>query len=238
MESRIEFDPLLFQDRLHFLQCRLQSAGHITRVCAILAGHCHEHSRLSLNESVSEFRLRALDHASHILQPHADIVRVEYDHFAQKVSVERLAFGLHDDTLIFGFHIPCAHHSGGQARGCDYVGDCQIIRNQPIRLDLNLQLAHLPAEGAALGYSFDREQARLERPIGKGAQLHRRKLFRNQPYLEQIHRGGGERRHFGRLYAQRHLPGRFDQFFADHLSRRQYIGALFEHRGNDGKPLN
>ena len=98
---------------------------------------------------------------------------------------------------------------------------------------MNLQLPHLPTEGAALGHAFNCEQARLEGPIGKGAQIHWRKLFRNEAYLKQIHGRRGEGRHFGRLDAQGHLRSRFNQFFADHLARGQHVCPFFEYRGDD-----
>src|SRR5436190_1928232 len=80
------------------------------------------------------------------------------------------------------------------------------------------------AKHAAFGDSRHGQKPRLERPIGKRAQFHRRKLFRGQTDFEQVHRRGGQRRHFRSLHPDRQQAGRFSKSFGEHLAGEEDVG--------------
>jgi len=61
----------------------------------------------------------------------------------------------------------------------------QIVGHHPIRHHLDLQLPDLSAEHAAGRHARHGKQARLERPIGEGAQLHRRHFLRYKAVLSR-----------------------------------------------------
>ena len=160
------------------------------------------------------------------------------DHFAEDLRRQRLAFGLQGDALVAGLDEARAHHSRRDARRRQHVGQRQVVGQQPVRQHLDLQLPHLAAEGAALGHARHRQQPRLERPIRKGAQLHRRQLVRDQADLEQVHRRGGQRRHARRLDAGGQLARRLRQLFGQHLAGAEHVRAFLEHGGDDRQALD
>ena len=235
VQSRVQRHAVLVQDRLHLLQRRFQRQRDFHRVRAVLAGHRHQDSGLAHDERVAEFWFRAFPHGRHVLEPHALALMRRDDDFAQQFRRERLALGLDENALVRIFHKTRAHHSSCHARRTQHIRDRKAGRQQTLWPHLNLQLPHVSAKHDAACYARNGKHSRFDRPVRQRPQLHRRKFFRDEADLQQIHRGRSERRHLRGLHTNRQFTGDRAQLFREHLTRDKNIRALVENRRDDGQ---
>ena len=174
--------------RLQFVERRLNAARDFHRVRAVLTGSGHQHAGLAVDDCVAEFWFRRFNDIRHVLQADAASVALRYDDFAELRRRERLAFGLEHEPLRRGFHKTRAAHAGRCAGRCGNFLNGNTKGAQPIRPDLNLQLPHFATENFRRRHTGHGQQARPHRPIRKRPQRHRRKFFRGEAELEQVHR--------------------------------------------------
>ena len=232
------FDAFAFEDRLHFLKCFLEFVCGLERVRAELTRERKQHAGPALHQAVAELRLRALDHIRHIAQSHGHAVLVRHDDFAEHGGRERLALGLDEDALVLRLDEPRAAHARREPRRREHILQTEVVRDEPVGLHLNLQLPHFAAERDAARDAGHGKQTRLERPVRERAQLHRRKFFRDEADLEQVHRGRHERRHRGRGDADGQLRCDRAELLREQLPRGQNIRALLEHHRDDRQALD
>ena len=238
VQARINGDALGIERRFQLGKRALDFERDLHRVRAELAGHRHQNAGPAHDERVAEFRLAAFDDPRHVLEPDARAVVLRDDDAAERLGRDRLAFALDQNALRRRLDKTGSPHAGRIFRRREHVLNREVERHEPLRLHLHLELAHLAAEHADLRNARHREQARAQRPVGDRPQRHRRKFFRDEADLQQVHRGRGERRHFRRFHAGRKLAREFREFFREHLARAENVGALLENGGDNRESLD
>ena len=90
-----------------------------------------------------------------------------HDHLSQFRGSEHLSIGLDDDALAGSVDESGAAHTGGGLRSIEDIGQRKVKGRKGFREDLHLELFDLAAEDIGVGHAGHREQARLERPVGR-----------------------------------------------------------------------
>ena len=217
VQARVQPDSARLEARLELLERRLQRAGDLQGVGSVLAREIEQHTGFAHDERVAELGCRALGHRREIMQPQWDAARERNHGFPQGGGAEGLAAAFNQHALIRGLDEAAAAHSRSGPHGRHHVAEGKIARNQLARLDLDFDLPLISSVEGCPGDARHGEQPRPYRPLHQIAQLHRRQLVAHEPELQQIHRGGHERRELRGLHTQRQARGHFPQGLRDNL---------------------
>ena len=226
------------EDGFQFIQRSFHAQGNVFGVGAVLAGGGDQDAGFAINEGVAKFRRAGGDDVGDVFQEHAAAGALGHDDVAELFGGGLLAVGLDDKTLGGRFHVTGAAYAGGLAGGGGDILHGNLQGGQAVGSQLDLQLADFTAEDLGGGHAGNGEHAGTHGPVGKGAEFHGGQLVRHEAELEEVHGGGGERLHFGRLHAGGEVAVQLGEALGDHLARLIDFGAFLEDGGDDRQALD
>ena len=103
----------------------------------------------------------------------ADAVVLPHHGAGQAAAGRDLSLGPHREALVGSVDHAGAAEPGGAAGGLRGLREADAVAPEPCGIELNLELAHFPAEDRHLGHARRREQPGTQHPIDEGALLHR-----------------------------------------------------------------
>ena len=237
-QARLERDAFAGEAAAHFVQRALDAGGDIKRVRSERAMHRHDDAVGAVDLRVAELRLRAFAHIGHVAQLEREAVLPFHERLSELRGRERLPFGAEHDALVGVLDEARAADGGRFARGGDHVVEREIEGEQALGLHLDLELAHFTAEDVHLRDAGHGEQTRAQRPVGEGAEFHRRACLRSEAEDERETRAGGERPHLRGFDAGGQLRGGFVEAFAGHLAHAVDVRAVVEGQRDGAEALD
>ena len=156
-------------DRPELVEGSFNRAGDLPDVGTELRVDHHDHPLDALDRPRSDAGLRPFHHAAEV--PETDHCAVLFPHYAQRQERrgQGLALGAHEDSLVGIVEHPGPPHAGGTSGGGHDVRNSEPVAAQPGGIELDLELPHFPSPNGRARDAGDRQEARLEGPVGKGA---------------------------------------------------------------------
>src|SRR5579859_123830 len=140
--------------------------------------------------------------------------------------------------LVWRVHETSSANTGSLSGGGNHFLYAHSVLNEPLRIELELDLADLASNGFDPCNAGNGQETRFNRPVRNRSQCHERLLVRSETDLHDPSRGGRERSHQRRLHSSRQLAGDGGQTLSHGLTIPIDIGAGTEDNRDYRKTLN
>ena len=237
-QRRMQRDALCIEQRLELLERCFGLSRHVERVAAVLLGDDKLHAHDTLDGGRTDRRVRRFGHAGDVAERHVDPGLAQQHGSGELRPSGGLPLGLDDDALVRVIDETSAAHACGVLGRCQDICERQVVLQQPVGMDLNLELLDLAAEDGHLRHAGHGQQARTHRPLGHRAQVHQRLLGRRQTDGHHDAGRGGQRRDSWSAHAAGQLSRHRGQAFRHDLPSQVHVAARRERDRDDRQPLH
>ena len=228
VQRAMQGDVLFVQGGLEIGERRLDTARHVERVGAVLAGHRQQHAGFPLDQRVTEFRSSSFPDFRHVAQPDGIAPAAFDDRRAEHRRIGKLSFRFYQQALVRRLDITRTADASGLACCLDDIGERDPEFQQPRRIHLDLDLFDLAADHTDVRHAGHGQKQGLELPIRQGPHFHRTRAFGRQADFQKIHRRGNQRRQRRSPRLLRQMASHLGHALGEELPVHEDVGGLVE----------